>query len=71
MSDNPFASLTDAQRRNIRAIQEEAGCFECQHLVVVRGRNANSYGCRQRTGCERLTKTLALFKLVAEGLYGD
>lgn len=69
--DNPFASLTDAQRRHIRAIQEKTGCFECAHLVVVRGRNSNSYGCRQRTGCESLTRTLAIYKLVVEGLSHD
>lgn len=68
MADNPFAALTDAQRRNIRAIQEEAGCFECQHLVVVRGRNSNSYGCRQRTGCEKLKKTIELYNLVMKEL---
>ena len=68
--ENPFAALTDAQRRNIRAIIAEAGCLRCPFLVVVRGRNCNSYGCRQRTGCESLTRTLALYKLVVEGLTG-
>lgn len=67
MPDNPFAALTDRERQNLRAICREAGCLECEQLLVIRGRNCNSYGCKVR-GCEQLTKAVALFKLVAEGL---
>ena len=55
------AELTDTQRRMVRAVMESVGCLRCPSVVIVRGRNCNSYGCRANggDGCARLDAVLA------------
>ncbi len=43
-------NMTDAGHRALRQRIERAGCFTCQLLEIVRGRNRNLYRCNFGTG---------------------
>jgi len=57
----PSSAQTDQGRRNLRKIMEAIGCLKCPALEVIRGRNANDYGCL-RGGCDRQRVALAIIK---------
>jgi len=45
--------MKDLERALVRIVMKAAGCFECQHVIIKRGRNVNAYGCRIGS-CERM-----------------